>query len=148
MKQVYIALGGNIGDVRKTFYEVIEEIQKSPHISQFHASSFYRTAPVSDIPQPDFLNAACAFQTTFSPHKLLYFLQEIEKKFGKVPKAKNAPRCIDIDILWYNGERIYDVDLEIPHPHWQERLFVLLPLSELVEELDGCSIKRRIEELQ
>jgi len=148
MKQVYLALGGNIGDVPATFREVLRLLSSHPHIHSLRSSSFHITSPVSDIPQPDFLNAACSFTTTLSPHDLFDFLQSIEKKLGKVPKPKNAPRCIDIDLLWYNGEEIHDATLEIPHPEWNKRLFVLLPLSELTEELGGYNIKRRIEELQ
>ena len=73
--------------------------------------------------------------TTLSPHKLLKILQEIERIMGKVPKSKNAPRILDIDILFYGQETHNDPDLTIPHPSWQERLFVLMPLKDLVKTL-------------
>ena len=54
---------------------------------------------------------------------------------GKVPKPKTASRPIDIDLIFY-GEHIQkEQGLEIPHPRWKERLFVLIPLSDLISEV-------------
>ena len=64
---------------------------------------------------------------------LLWYLQQIEYRLGKLPKAKNAPRAIDIDILLYGDIQINTPTLIIPHPRWQEREFVKLPLAELVD---------------
>jgi 2-amino-4-hydroxy-6-hydroxymethyldihydropteridine diphosphokinase len=78
-----------------------------------------------------FVNAVCCFQTTLSPKQLLVELQKIEGDLGKGTKPKNASRFIDIDILFYGKEVYQDEKLEIPHPRWKERLFVLVPLAEL-----------------
>jgi 2-amino-4-hydroxy-6-hydroxymethyldihydropteridine diphosphokinase len=133
--RVYLGLGGNIGDVRATFDLALEEINSHPKISNLKISQFYQTAAVSDIPQADYLNGACCFDTALSPKELFLFLQEIETKLGKIPKEKNAPRKIDLDILFF-GELLYsDGNLEIPHPRWKERLFVLIPLMDLTSNL-------------
>lgn len=64
--------------------------------------------------------------------------QEIEKQLGKVKKSKTAARPIDIDFIFYGNQALYDPvqDLEIPHPRWKERLFVLIPLADLTPEIE------------
>ena len=56
-------------------------------------------------------------------------------KLGKKPKSKEAPRIIDLDLLFFGTEFYCDEKLQIPHPRWMERKFVLIPLSDLVEEM-------------
>jgi 2-amino-4-hydroxy-6-hydroxymethyldihydropteridine diphosphokinase len=56
---------------------------------------------------------------------------EIEALMGRIRTKKNAPRIIDVDILFYNKEIIHSKTLDIPHPRLQERNFVLAPLNEL-----------------
>lgn len=134
-EQIYIGMGGNIGDSVKILHAALKEIKKIPGIDQLRCSQFYRTSPVSAIPQVYYINAVCAFQTSLSPMILVKHLQEIEKKLGKVPKIKDAPRVIDLDLLFHGNQVIDEVKLTVPHPKWKERLFVLIPLSELVDEL-------------
>lgn len=133
---VYIGLGGNIGDTLSTILLALKKIEQLPKVYNLRASRIYRTTPVSNIPQDPYLNAVCCFQTTFSANELMQQLQLIEASIGKKPKAKNEPRIIDLDILLFGLEQHNNQDLIIPHPHWQERLFVLKPLSDLVTEIE------------
>lgn len=68
---------------------------------------------------------------------------------GKVKKLKDAPRLIDLDILFYGCEIYEKEGLFIPHTHWKERLFVLVPLLDLTEEVQvgdkTWNIKQMIE---
>ena len=96
---------------------------------------FIARGPVSALPQADYINAVCCFKTCLPPLSLLYELQKIEKKLGKQPKSKQEPRVIDCDILFYGDEEVSLPELEIPHPRWRERLFVLQPLADLVDRL-------------
>jgi 2-amino-4-hydroxy-6-hydroxymethyldihydropteridine diphosphokinase len=132
---VYIGLGGNIGDPITTFDNVIERLSLASEITDLRSSPFYSTSPVSDIPQDDYLNAVCVFKTSFTAETLQFFLANIERKLGKLPKEKDAPRIIDIDILFYGSKQINLPDLEIPHPRWKERLFVLRPLADLTDHI-------------
>lgn len=129
----YIGLGGNIGDAIATLFTAVELLSHHHQISSCTPSRFYRTTPVSSIAQEHYINAVCRITTCLVPHQLLYLLQKIETQLGKTAKAKEAPRIIDIDLLFYGSERYDDSELTIPHPRWHERLFVLLPLRELTD---------------
>lgn len=134
-KKVYLGLGGNVGNPKKTFDQVVASIKKIPKIIDLTCSPYYNTTPVSTISQENFLNAVCVVTTTLPPKELYDCLHAIEKEFGKLPKDKNAPRPIDIDILFYDECEVYEEDLQIPHPRWEERLFVLRPLSDLTDTI-------------
>lgn len=131
LSDVFLSLGGNIGDSKKVQLLALDEISRSDHIKVIKRSNFYRTTPVSPIPQRYFINCACEIKTSLSPDNLLIALEEIEKKLGKQPKDKQSPRKIDIDIIFF-GSMYYKTDtLTIPHKEWKNRLFVLKPLLEL-----------------
>lgn len=149
-KEVYIGLGGNIGDTHTVFKQALQQISEIPEVFNLSVSRFYRTKPISDIPQGDYLNAVCRFQTNLEAKNLLQYLQAIETRLGKKSKAKNEPRIIDLDILLFGVELHQNKDLEIPHPHWHKRLFVLIPMAELVTEIkvptiDGIKVYNVIQ---
>jgi 2-amino-4-hydroxy-6-hydroxymethyldihydropteridine diphosphokinase len=77
----------------------------------------------------------CSFQTFFSPDDIFAITQLVEIQLGKVPKPKNASRPIDIDFLFYGDCNCQGRELKIPHPCWKERLFVLVPLADLMQEV-------------
>lgn len=137
MKQsvVYIGLGGNEGNAFVVLNQAIKKISMMEGIENIQTSRFYLTSPVGNIHQNTFINAICSFTTSTDPKKILLKMQEIEISLGKHPKPKDAPRPIDIDILFYGSLKYRDSELEIPHPNWMNRLFVLVPLSDLVHEI-------------
>ncbi len=134
LSTVFVALGGNIGDSLQVLNQALTLIRELS-ISDLRVSKFYRTSPVSEIPQNSYVNAVCNFQTQLRPRELFIELEKIEKSLGKIQKLKNEPRSIDLDILFFGEERYNDPDLEIPHPRWKERLFVLIPLNDLVTHI-------------
>lgn len=134
-QHVYLGIGGNLGNVVERIGDAIEQLLSHPGISSLRLSRLYRTKPVSPLPQEDFLNCVCHFQTTLPPFDLLKLLQSIESRLGKEPKPKEAPRPIDLDILFYGQKAIETPELQVPHPHWNKRLFVLIPLQELISVL-------------
>lgn len=95
-------------------------------------SGIYQTAPWGNTKQDDFLNKVIAVQTFLKPRKLLEELLSIEKEMGRVRTEKWAPRLIDLDILYYNRLFVKEEGLSIPHPHLQDRRFVLVPLAEIL----------------
>jgi len=132
---VYVALGSNKSDRVMMLQSALQEISQIAGVFGVASSNFYETAPKSAIPQGNYLNAVCAFTTTQDAQSLFQELERIEKMLGKHPKPKDAPRVIDLDLLFFGREKQRFPSLEIPHPRWRERLFVLIPLLDLVEEL-------------
>ncbi len=147
MTNVIVGLGGNLGEPLVLLNEALNKIKKLG--SELKISKFYSTKPISAIVQPRFINAVCSFKTNLGPKALFLKLEEIEKDLGKVKKLKDAPRLIDLDILFYGREIYENEGLFIPHMRWKERLFVLVPLLDLLEEVQVedkmWNIKQMIE---
>lgn len=136
LKKAFVGLGGNIGDTSRILRQALKQLEGLEGVFDLKVSSFYLTTPVGPIPQDHYVNAACCFDTSYSAVELLVELQKIEIILGKVEKPKNAPRVIDLDLLFFDTEIHHSAKLQVPHPRWRERLFVLTPLSDLVDELD------------
>jgi len=135
MNECYLGLGSNIGDSYRTLCQALKAIEKLDLVCNFTASRFFITTPVSDIPQNDFLNVVCRFHTALDVSTLHKTLKDIETLLGKTAKSKNAPRPIDIDILFFGSEEVHTEELTIPHPLWMQRLFVLKPLLDLTKSV-------------
>jgi len=131
MATCYIGVGSNIGDRQKFIDSSIAELKKVLGVSVRRLSSIYETLPVSDIPQDKYLNGVIEIETSIGPKALLKELNKIEEGLGRKRAFKDAPRTIDLDILYYGDEKIEDKDLIIPHPRIREREFVLRGLREL-----------------
>jgi 2-amino-4-hydroxy-6-hydroxymethyldihydropteridine diphosphokinase len=106
----------------------------------------YRTAPISHLAQPDFLNTvALAEQPSCAPRRLLAELKAIEQDAGRsAPAERDAPRVLDLDLLFFGDLELDEPGLVLPHPRLRGRLFVLAPLRDLAPELalppDGLTI--------
>lgn len=135
MIQAYIALGGNRGEVLPTLKQAIKQLESCKEIYNLKCSHFYRTAPVEAEGEEWFVNTVCSLFTTLKPLDLFLVMQQIEQILGKVNKAKEAPRPIDLDLLFYGTWKGEEEGLTIPHPRWTERLFVLIPLLDLISEI-------------
>ncbi len=130
----YLSLGGNQENSWEAIGKALDALTLLSE-GVFEVSSFYHTSPVGDENQNTFINVVCRFETTLTPKALFEKTQRIENNLGKVPKPKWAPRVLDIDILFYGTQTYIDDELEIPHPRWKERLFVLVPLLDLISAL-------------
>ncbi|MBI2609477.1 MAG: 2-amino-4-hydroxy-6-hydroxymethyldihydropteridine diphosphokinase [Deltaproteobacteria bacterium] len=137
MATVYIALGSNLGKRKENCLKAIKYIHELPFTKVLKTSSFIETKPLGKRDQPQFLNGAIKIETKLSPQKLMQSLLEIEKKMGRVRKEKWGPRLIDLDIIIYDDLKIEEPGLTIPHPHFKERDFVLIPLRELQFDLNS-----------
>ncbi|WP_173917990.1 2-amino-4-hydroxy-6-hydroxymethyldihydropteridine diphosphokinase [Halobacillus sp. Marseille-Q1614] len=142
MNSVYIALGSNLDNRIEYLTEAVTLLDHHDGINVVRQSSIYETAPVGYIEQNDFLNMVLEARTTLQPLELLDYCQFIEKELGRKRVIKWGPRTIDLDILAYNQENMKDERLTIPHPHLQERAFVLVPLAELDPNLYIPSVKQ------
>ena len=130
---IYLALGSNLGDRMRNLTSAVELLSKKMMIKK--VSSVYETEPVYYKEQPLFLNAVLSAVTELEPFELLRFVKGIENDLGRQPAFRNAPRVIDIDILFYDDRIIETPRFTVPHPHIAERAFVLVPLAEIAPKL-------------
>lgn len=136
MAEAFIALGGNLGDVRATFDRAIATLCAGEGIRLTARSSDYRTPPWGVTEQPAFVNAVIIVDTTLDPHDLLERANNSERALGRRRERERrwGPRAIDIDLLTYDDLILIDRDLILPHPHMLERAFVLVPLAEIAPD--------------
>ena len=130
MNKLYLLLGSNMGNSKQKLAEATKHITKDIG-KVLRYSHLYQTAAWGKTDQPDFLNQVIVVETKLSAQQTITTILAIEKKMGRVRTEKNAPRIIDIDILFFNKEIINEKDLIVPHPQLQNRRFVLIPLNEL-----------------
>jgi len=133
-----IGLGGNLGDVAPTIEHALAALGALPGTQVMRRSRLYRTPAWGMTRQPDFLNAAAMLSTTLSPDALLAGLLRIEREAGRdrdVQAERWGPRALDLDLLLYGDEVIAQPGLCVPHPHLQERAFVLVPLAEIAPDV-------------
>jgi GTP cyclohydrolase-4 len=145
MITAYLGLGSNLGDRKQNLAKALKLI--SPHLVVERVSSIYETEPVGYTNQPLFLNAVCRVSTKLSSQQLLRLAKKIEAKLGRVPSFSNAPRTIDIDILFYGDEVTSSPELTVPHPRLVERAFVLVPLAEIAPGLIHPENRKTVKEL-
>lgn len=127
----WIGLGANLGDARLALKKAVLGIAALPSTRVLRVSSLYGSAPV-DATGPDYLNAVAEISTALSPLELLDGLQAIELDAGRERPYRNAPRTLDLDIVRFADLKLHTERLTLPHPRWNERAFVLLPMAELL----------------
>ena len=152
--RVGIALGSNLGN-RLTHLQVARDMLRN----LVDAESLYMQAPVYqsepvDCPtdSPDFFNTVIEIDYVGDAYQLLDFTQGIEFHLGRdIVFQPNAPRIIDVDILYFGNQTIKDSILNIPHPELAFRRFVLQPLADIRPNLvlpgDNATIAEHLEHL-
>ena len=143
LTEAFIALGGNVGDVRATFEKAIVGLSTGDAVRLVARSSDYRTPPWGVTDQAPFVNAVIAVATQLAPRDLLAHTQHCERALGRdrAHERRWGPRTIDIDILAYDDLVLADRDLILPHPHLFERAFVLVPLAEIAGDRQIAGVR-------
>ena len=133
MTVCYLGIGSNLGDRRKNIALALSKIKALDHTTIMKVSKIIETEPVGGPPtQGKCLNAALKIKTALPALRLLKALKKIEKALGRTKTARNGPRVIDLDILFYGDKIIKRKDLTVPHPRIFERQFVIKPLFEVI----------------
>ncbi len=147
MKAV-ISLGANIGDPKAQMDIAVALLRQALEVTA--TSEYFSTKPVSNIEQPDYLNAICIAESELPALDLLAVLHGIEKTLGRERLERWGPRTIDLDLIQYGSLLSSADELTLPHPRAHERRFVLEPwhsidpeaillthgkISELLEQL-------------
>ena len=131
MKAV-IALGANIGNPKEQMDLAVAMLREATDFKS--VSSYFSTKPVSDIAQPDYLNAVCIVESDLPALDLLALLHGIEKTLGRERAEKWGPRTIDLDLIQYGSLLSSADELQLPHPRAHERRFVIEPWHSIEPE--------------
>ena len=146
MNKIYLQLGSNMGNSLEKLAEARKGISKQ--IGKIkRESQIYQTAAWGKSDQPDFLNQVIMVETDLAAPDTIQTLLSIEKTMGRIRTLKNAPRTIDIDILFFNKETITQPDLVVPHQQIPNRRFVLIPLNELAANFIHPVLNKTIHQL-
>lgn len=146
MNKTYLLLGSNMGNSKIQLGKAMALTGKQ--VGRIvRRSSLYATAAWGNPDQPDFLNQVILVETKLTAVQTMQAILDIEKKMGRIRTVKNAPRIIDIDILFFNKQIISDATLQVPHPQIQNRRFVLTPLNELSPNFIHPVLKKSVHHL-
>jgi 2-amino-4-hydroxy-6-hydroxymethyldihydropteridine diphosphokinase len=137
-----IALGSNLGDRESHLAFAVRQLRDL--LTGMRVSSWHETAPVGVAPQPNFLNGAVVGQTTLDARALLDRLHGVEQARGRRRPHDGAARTLDLDLILFGADVIDEPGLQVPHPRFRERLFVLEPLAEIagawVDPVTGSTV--------
>ena len=126
-----IGIGGNVGDVTRRFQHLLHFLKCQQNIVVLHTAPILQNPPFGYTDQEDFLNSVIEISTSMRPRELLDFLLRTEKRFGRRRSFANAPRTLDLDLIFFDRVKMNTATLTLPHPHWSERESVIIPLQRL-----------------
>ena len=132
-----ISIGSNLGNRLENLSHACDFLCELSADGKAVAASVYETEPVGCAPgTPKFLNTVVEIEMNMPPLDLLEQCQQFEETLGRPRKHdRNAPRTIDLDLLYCGNTIMKDPVLTLPHPHMHERRFVLQPLAEIRPDL-------------
>jgi 2-amino-4-hydroxy-6-hydroxymethyldihydropteridine diphosphokinase len=140
---VILGVGGNVGDVRRRMEHLWCYLGQMTQITRIQRGVILKNPPFGYTQQADFYNTVFEISTSLPPRILLRVLWRIEKRFGRVRSFTNAPRTLDLDMIFYGDKILNYPELTVPHPHWKERSSVLIPLRSMTRN----TIRRHYENL-
>ena len=124
-----LGIGGNIGDVLRRFGHLFWCLKRSGFVRIVETSPILKNPAFGYIEQDDFYNALLLIETQLTPKALLCYILRIERLFGRKRLFKDAPRTLDIDIIFYENVNMDTKSLTLPHPEWMKRSSILIPLT-------------------
>ena len=129
--KVTIGIGGNVGDVLRRFNHLFFKLRDDVRVEVLETSPILKNPPFGYVEQDDFLNSVMVLATSMQPKQFLDYLMRLEKRFSRKRSFSNAPRTLDLDILFFDDRHIDTKSLKVPHPDWMNRESVVIPLSSI-----------------
>lgn len=126
-----VGIGGNVGDVKRRFDHLFFQLKRDKRVQLLQTSLILKNPPFGYLDQDDFFNSIMLIETSMQAKEFLRYLMHLEKKFSRKRSFANAPRTLDLDILFFNNQIINTKVLTVPHPAWSQRESVLIPLADL-----------------
>ena len=147
MKRAAVAIGSNLGN--RDAAVAFATTHLSALLANVAVSDIVETWPIGEgaADQDLYLNAVAVGETALSPRQLLDALLGIEQAFGRERPHPNAPRTLDLDLILHGAEIVVEPGLEVPHPRFRERFFVLGPLAEVAPDMVDPVSGLRVTEL-
>lgn len=128
---VTIGIGGNIGNTKQLFDKLFLCLKKDLRFDLLMTSPLLLNPPFGYLKQNFFLNGIIRLKTNLCPNEFLKTMQRYEKKFGRKRSFQDAPRTLDIDIIFFDNKKINTEKLTIPHKDWANRESVIIPLNNM-----------------
>lgn len=128
---VTIGIGGNVGNVKKTFDKLFLCLLKDSRFDILITSPLLLNPPFGFLEQNYFLNGIIALKTDLAPNAFLNSMLRLEKRLGRKRSFQDAPRTLDIDIIFFADKKINSEKLIIPHKDWANRESVIIPLKRM-----------------
>jgi len=129
--RVTVGIGGNIGDVKRRFEHLFNYLKRDKRVELLQTSLILKNPPFGFRKQDDFFNSIIVLQVSMQPVVFLDYLMRLEKKFGRFRSFANAPRTLDLDIIFFDNRVVDKSNLQIPHIEWFKRDSVLIPLRDI-----------------
>jgi 2-amino-4-hydroxy-6-hydroxymethyldihydropteridine diphosphokinase len=146
-RRVVVAFGSNLGDRREAILAAAERVRAL--LTDFTLSRLIETEPVGVGLERDplFLNAVGVGRSSAPASDLLRALLAIEHDLGRTRPYASAPRIIDLDLILVGDQVVSEPGMEVPHPRFRERRFVLDPLAEIAPDLRDPVSGKTVREL-
>ncbi|CUU79255.1 2-amino-4-hydroxy-6-hydroxymethyldihydropteridinepyrophosphokinase [Campylobacter hyointestinalis] len=126
-----LGIGGNVGDTKKRFELFLYKLKKDRRFFVKECSLILKNKAFGYTKQADFLNAVLLVKSSFYAADVLKIMQHYEKIFGRIRSFRNAPRTLDIDILYFDKKIRNSQRLILPHPGANDRLSVIIPIGSM-----------------
>ncbi len=137
--EIGFSLGSNLYNRKRLLMQAKNLLLSAPRTNFVDQSPIYETTPVDVKPEyrdMAYLNSVVIVESELPLESWLSYIGKIEANLGRErTEDRNAPRPIDIDMIYANGQIVDSDGLEVPHPRWTERRFVVQPLSDVRPEL-------------
>ena len=128
---VTIGIGGNIGNVKRRFDKLLLSLQQNSNFDVIATSPLLKNPPFGFLNQDDFINGIVILKTNLSLNSFFKVMQRLENRYGRKRSFQDAPRTLDIDIIFFANKKINTKKLTIPHKDWANRESVTIPLKHI-----------------